>query len=173
LVVGVILVACAPRARLRAGTPDAVGQAQTTKAVAAVRPEQQKTAHDLSNVFSASVAPPSAFGLKGQVNQGQYTGFDFYRDVLGATRPGDPSASVMQADVAAKAGVMAAQQRLLTERYDLTPRRRATGPSGIGLPRDITSPGSVRGVRTWDELAAMAPEAIRAGGLFPYPRSPT
>jgi cytochrome c peroxidase len=173
LIVGVILVACAPRARVRAETPDAVGQAQTTKAVAVVRPEQQKTPHDLSNVFGASAAQSTSAALKGQANQGQYTGFDFYRDALGATRPGEPSAALVQADVAAKAGVMAAQARLLADRYDLTPRTLPGLVMSRGKPIPIGPAARLRGgVKSWDELAGMTPDAIRGNGLFPYPALP-
>src|SRR5262245_8297226 len=97
LIVGVVFLACAPREGLRAQTPsaqaaspDAVAQAQTPRQVGAVRPEQRKTPHDQSNIFGASVAQPSSSALKGQVNQGQYPGFDFYRDPIGSTRPGEP-----------------------------------------------------------------------------------
>ena len=49
-------------------------------------------------------------------------GFDFYRDGLGATRPGMTFDDFYRAGVANKAGVMATQRRLLESRYNLTIR---------------------------------------------------
>ena len=46
------------------------------------------TAHDLSDVFNPSNAVPSSEALTNQTDRGQMNGFDFYRDLLGATRPG-------------------------------------------------------------------------------------
>ncbi|HEX2999383.1 MAG TPA: hypothetical protein VHR86_04010, partial [Armatimonadota bacterium] len=43
-----------------AAPPDAVMEAQTPRQVPVVRPEQRKTPHDLSDIFSASNAPPSS-----------------------------------------------------------------------------------------------------------------
>src|SRR5262245_37131506 len=96
LVVGVVFLACAPREGLHAQTPsaqggtsDAIAQAQTQRAVGGNRPEQRKTPHDQSNIFGSGVAQPTSSALKGQVHQGQYPGFDLYRDPIGATRPGE------------------------------------------------------------------------------------
>jgi cytochrome c peroxidase len=78
----------------------------------------------------------------------------------------------MQADVAAKGQVMAAQERLLKERYDLTSRTLPGLVMSRGKPVPIGPTARLRGVRSWDELAAMNTDAIRAGGLFPYPALP-
>ena len=67
---------------------DAIAQAQTPKDAPVERPEQKKTAHDLSDVFNPSNAVPSSEALTNQTDRGQMNGFDFYRDPLGATRPG-------------------------------------------------------------------------------------
>src|ERR1700738_5688589 len=67
---------------------DAIAQAQTPKEAPMERPEQKKTVHDLSDVFSPSNAVPSSGALTNQTDRGQMNGFDFYRDPLGATRPG-------------------------------------------------------------------------------------
>src|SRR5271165_4997465 len=61
---------------------DAIADAQTPKAAPAERPEQQKTAHDLSDIFASSKATPSSGALIDQPEHGGMTGFDFYRDPL-------------------------------------------------------------------------------------------
>jgi len=68
--------------------PDAVAEAQTPREVADERPEQKKTAHDLSDIFAPGKALPSSEALVNQTDQGQMLGFDFYRDPLGAMKPG-------------------------------------------------------------------------------------
>ena len=68
------------------------------------RPEQKKTAHDLSDVFNQSNAVPSSEALTNQTDHGTMPGFDFYRDGLGATRPGMTFDDFYRAGVANKAG---------------------------------------------------------------------
>jgi cytochrome c peroxidase len=181
LVAGVIVMSCAQRGGVHAqppaqappqAPPDAVAQAQSPQAVTVLRPEQRKTPHDLSNVFGASAAQRSSDALPGQFDHGEYTAFDFYRDPLGATRPGQPAEELMRADVAAKPGVMAAQMQLLASRYDLNPRSMPGVVMSRGKPQPIGPTARLRGGKSWDDLAAMAPDAIRAGGLFPYPALP-
>jgi cytochrome c peroxidase len=173
LVAGVIVVSCAPRDALHAQPPrDAVAEAQAPNPVARRRPEQQKTPHDLSDVFGAGVARPSSSALPGQTNHGEYTGFDFSRDPLGSTRPNQPPDDIVRADTTAKAGVMLAQQQLLAGRYDLNPRSLPGVTMSRGKPVPIGPTARLRGGSTWDSLAAMTPEAIRAAGLFPYPALP-
>ena len=62
--------------------PDAIAEAQTPKEAPVERPEQKKTAHDLSDVFNPSNAVPSSEALTNQQDRGQMLGFDFYRDPL-------------------------------------------------------------------------------------------
>ena len=49
---------------------DAIAEAQTPKEVPAERPEQKKTAHDLSDIFAPSKAPPSSEALANQTEHG-------------------------------------------------------------------------------------------------------
>src|SRR5438876_6911559 len=91
--------------------PDAVAEAQTPKEVPVERPEQKKTAHDLSDVFTPGKAPPSSEALANQTDQGQMNGFDFYRDPLGATKPGMTFDDIFKAGVAGKPKVMATQRK--------------------------------------------------------------
>jgi cytochrome c peroxidase len=172
LCVGIVVLSCAPREAVRAQPPhDAVTEAQAPESVTAVRPEQRKTPHDLSNIFSANTAPPTSSALAGQVNQGQYTGYDLYRDPLGATKPGETLDTIMKAAIAAKAGVMAKQMQLLASRYDLNPRTLPGVVMSRGKPAPVGPTARLRG-KSWDELAAMTPEAIRNADLFPYPALP-
>jgi cytochrome c peroxidase len=74
---------------------------------------------------------------------------------------------VMAAMKAAKPEIMARQQSLLEERYDLSDNPYPDVTSSEGKPIQ-------RGVRvklpegvTWDQLAAMTPDEIRQQGLFP------
>jgi cytochrome c peroxidase len=152
--------------------PDAIAHAQTPQAVPSLRPEQRKTPHDLSNVFAASAARPASTAEAAQVDRGQYTAFDFYRDPLGSTRPGESSEDLVRADIAAKAAVMAAQMQLLASRYDLAARTLPGVIMSRGKPQPVGPTARLRSGKTWDDLAAMAPDAIRAAGLFPYPALP-
>jgi len=91
--------------------PDAIAQARTPKEAPVERPEQRKTAHDLSDVFNPSNAVPSSEALTNQQDRGQMLGFDFYRDPLGATRPGMTFDDFYRAGVANKAGVAATPRK--------------------------------------------------------------
>ena len=75
--------------------------------------------------------------------------------------------ATMERMKAAKAEVMKRQMDLLRERYDLADRPAA----GVAMSRGKAVQGGVR-VRlpkgmTWEQLAAMTPEAIREKGLWP------
>ena len=80
----------------------------------------------------------------------------------------EPFAVVMARDKAAKARVMAAQQRLLEERYDL--RRRVDDnvrmTRGKSIPVGPTA--KLKAGVTWEQLGRMTPEEIRDKGVFPY-----
>jgi hypothetical protein len=60
--------------------------------------------------------------LETQLDKGQASGFDFYRDPLNAARPMQSFEETMKTDVADKATVMAAQRKVLESRYTLTLR---------------------------------------------------
>src|ERR1700736_1995386 len=102
--------------------PDAVAEAQTPKEVPVERPEQKKTAHDLSDIFAPSKALPTTEALANQTDQGQNLGFEFYRDPLGAMKPGTTFEDIYKAGVAGKPKVMATQRKLLESRYHLEPK---------------------------------------------------
>ena len=99
-----------------AAPPDAVAEAQTPKEVPVERPEQKKTAHDLSDVFAPSKALPTTEALTDQTDQGRFLGFDLYKDPIGALKPGMTFEEVYKALVAAKPKAMATQRKLLESR---------------------------------------------------------
>lgn len=77
-------------------------------------------------------------------------------------------AAVRSRDVAAKSDVMRRQRALLAERYDLSDRPAAGvmmsgGRKALQQGVRVKLPGGV----TWEQLAAMSPEEIRARDLFP------
>src|SRR5262249_43203607 len=98
---------------------DAVADAPTPQDVPVERPEQKKTAHDLSDIFAPSKALPTTEALTDQTDQGRFLGFDLYKDPIGAMKPGMTFDEVYKALVAAKPKVMATQRKLLESRYHL------------------------------------------------------
>jgi cytochrome c peroxidase len=77
-------------------------------------------------------------------------------------------AVVRQRDVAAKPEVMRRQQTLLAERYDLSDRP-AAGVMMSGGRKAVQQGVRVKlpAGQTWEQLAAMSPDEIRARDLFP------
>jgi cytochrome c peroxidase len=75
--------------------------------------------------------------------------------------------SMMQKDKAAKADVMARQQKLLNERYDLARRVDDKVTMWHGKPIPVGPAAKLPAEMTWDKLAQMAPEEIKKQGLFP------
>src|SRR5258708_30389998 len=114
--------------------PDAVADAQAPKEVPVVRPEQKKRAHDLSDIFNPSKALPITGSLVNQTDHGQMLGFDFYRDPLGAMKPGTTFKYVYKSGVAAKPKVMATQRKLLDSRYHLEPKLDPDAKMSRGKP---------------------------------------
>ena len=158
--------------RPRSAPPDAVAEVQTPRSVPVERPEQRKTAHDASNRFDAAKAEPISKALDDQPEKGAFNGFDFYRDPLNAKRPMTTFEEVMKADVAAKPKVMADQRRLLEKRYDLEPRLDPDAKMSRGKPLCVGPTARLPRGTTWEQLAAMGPDRVRAAGTFPYPSLP-
>src|SRR5258705_13225072 len=71
-------------------------------------------------------------------------------------------------DKAAKAGVMAAHQRLLDERYDLTRRVDESVRMTRGKPIPVGPTAKLKDGVTWEQLGQMTPEQIKERGVFPY-----
>jgi cytochrome c peroxidase/peptidoglycan hydrolase-like protein with peptidoglycan-binding domain len=152
--------------------PEAVQEAQTPRAVPQERPEQQRSAHDRSDRFQATQAQPSSPAFADQPDEGKVLGFEFARDPLNAKQPMQTFDDVLQADVQAKPGVMAAQQQLLARRYELTPRFDPDSRMSRGKPIAVGPTARLGSGHTWESLAQMTPEAIRQANLFPYPSLP-
>jgi cytochrome c peroxidase len=152
-------------------SPDAVQEAQTPSQVQVVRPEQQQTAHDMSDIFSGINAPPSSAAFETQPDQGKMLGFDFARDPLNAKQPMQSAEEIMKNDIADKPKVTSAQQQLLERRYNLTPRLDPSAKMSRGKPLAVGPTARLQGV-TWQNLAQMKPEEIRKSGQFPYPSLP-
>ena len=152
--------------------PDAVADAQTPKDVPAERPEQRKTTHDTSDVFTPSKAQPSSEALVDQPERGSMTGFDFYRDPLGAMKPGTTFDDVYKAAVANKPDVTARQRKLLESRYDLAPKLDPKATMSRGKPLAVGPTARLPQGMDWDALAAMSPDEIRAKDAFPYKALP-
>jgi len=151
---------------------EAVADAQTPKDVPVERPEQKKTAHDQSDVFAPSKAAPSSEALVDQPEHGGMTGFDFYRDPLGAMKPGMTFEEMYKSAVANKPTVMARQQKLLESRYDLTPRLDPHATMSRGKPLVVGPTARLPRGMDWEALATMSPDEIRRRDIFPYKALP-
>ena len=152
--------------------PDAIAQAQTPKEAPVERPEQKKTAHDLSDVFNPTNAVPSSEALTNQQDRGQMRGFDFYRDPLGAMRPGMTFDDFYKAGVANKTEVGATQRRFLENRYNLEPKLDPVVKMSRGKPIAVGPTARLPAGMTWEALAQLSPAEIRERDIFPYKALP-
>lgn len=152
--------------------PDAVQEAQIARSVARVRPEQQLTKHDTSDIFSAANSPPMSRVFETQPEQGKILGFDFYRDPLNAKMPLQTFEETMEKDIAEKDKIMAAQRKLLESRYILEPKLDPEAKMSRGKPLPVGPTARLPDGVTWDQLGQLSPEEIRERQLFPYPSLP-
>jgi len=152
--------------------PDPAQEAVTPRDVPVTRPEQRKNDHDRSPALDPKNAPASSDALKTQPDQGEARGFDFSRDPLNAKRPMQTAEEIMREDVAARPAVMAAQQRLLESRYDLSPRLDPQLKMTRGKPVVVGPTARLKAGLSWEQLGGMTPDAIKAANAFPYPALP-
>jgi hypothetical protein len=152
--------------------PDAVAEAQLCKEVPGERPEQKKTAHDLSDIFSPSKALPTTKALANQTDQGQMLGFDLYRDPVGALRPGMTFEELHTSLVAAKPQIMATQRKLLESRYRLEPKFDPVATMSRGKPLPVGPTAKLPQGSDWTTLGASSPDEIRRQDAFPYKALP-
>jgi cytochrome c peroxidase len=110
--------------------------------------------------------------FQGQPKQGKVSGFDFYRDPLNSDKPYEDPLGIMRREIANKPNVMRAQQKLLEERYDLTPKFDPVVKMSRGKPLCVGPTARLENGLTWDRLAAMSPAEIKRQDLFPYPSLP-
>jgi len=80
----------------------------------------------------------------------------------------EPFDVVRARDKAAKAGVAAAHQKLLDERYDLSRRVDESVRMTRGKPIPVGPTAKLKGGLTWDRLGQMTPAQIRDQDVFPY-----
>lgn len=80
----------------------------------------------------------------------------------------EPFEVVRARDKAAKAGVVAAHQRLLEDRYDLSRRVDESVRMTRGKPIPVGPTAKLKAGLTWDRLGQMTPDAIRDQDVFPY-----
>ena len=80
----------------------------------------------------------------------------------------EPFEVVRARDKAAKAGVAAAHQRLLEERYDLSRRVDESVRMTRGKPIPVGPTAKLKAGLTWDRLGQMTPDTIRDQDVFPY-----
>jgi cytochrome c peroxidase len=151
---------------------DAVAAAQTPAKVPNERPEQQKTPHDLSDIFAPAKAIPSSDAISDQPDHGGMTGFDLYSDPVGATKPGMTFEEVYKSLVAAKPKVTEMQRKLLDSRYHLEPRFDPEAKMSRGKPLVVGPTARLPQGMDWDAVAAMSPADIRQRNIFPYKTLP-
>src|SRR6266704_2935150 len=80
----------------------------------------------------------------------------------------EPFDVVRTRDKANKASVMAAQQRLLEARYNLTRRVDENVRMTRGTPIPVGPTAKLQNGLTWEQLGRMSPDEIRDKGAFPY-----
>jgi cytochrome c peroxidase len=73
----------------------------------------------------------------------------------------------MAKDKADKPSVMARQEKLLQERYDLTPRPDNQVRMSRGKPIQVGPAARLPNGMTWEKLAETSPDEVREKGLFP------
>ena len=117
-------------------------------------------------------AVPSSEALTNQTDRGQMNGFDFYRDLLGATRPAMTFDDLYRASVANKLQVMATQRRLLESRYNLEPRLDPVVTMSRGKPLAVGPTAKLPAGMTWEALAQLSAAEIRDRDIFPYKALP-
>ena len=151
---------------------DAVNDAQQPQSVPAKRPEQKKTEHDLSDIFSSQNAEPLSPAFKTQPKEGKISGFDFYRDPLNSDVPNANPDEIMQQLSANKPKVMAAQRQLLESRYNLNPKLDPEVTMSRGKPLAVGPTARLKNGMSWDQLTTLSPEQIKGQDIFPYPSLP-
>src|SRR5262245_29652291 len=99
-------------------------------------------------------------------------GFDFYRDPLGASRPGMTFDDFYKAGVDAKPKTTARQKALLESRYVLEPKLDPQATMSRGKPLPVGPTARLPRGMDWEALGAMSPDEIRAKDIFPYKALP-
>ena len=176
LLLAIFLTGCVTAAAEDKKSPrpphDAVTEAQETRTVPIVRPEQRKTEHDRSGIFEAQKARPSSPNFVDQPKDGKNLGFDFYRDPLGAEKPLQEPDEITKKDIAGKPKVMETHRKLLERRYHLDPKLDPEAKMSRGKPLPVGPTARLAKGMTWDRLAELSTDEMKQQGLFPYPSLP-
>jgi len=147
---------------------DSVVRGQTSNPTASTRPEQTKTDHDRSGIFSASNARPASEVAREQPKGGRITGFDFYRDPLNSDQPNMNPDDIVKKETANRPNVSQAQRQLLELRYVLEAKTDPSAKMSRGKPLPVGPTARLASGLTWDQLAALDPATIRDRNVFPY-----
>ena len=75
---------------------------------------------------------------------------------------------IRKQDIAAKPSRMERHMKLLKERYDLSRNVTTDVTMSGGKPIPVGPTAKLKNGITWEKLAAMTPDEIKAKGLFPY-----
>lgn len=118
----------------------------------------------LLRITQAGLAIATICGLSGLSNASGAEPPNSYAPVV----MHEPFETVVTKMTEAKAAIMARQMKLLEERYDLSDRPA----KGVTMSRGKPVQEGIRaklpaGVKSWEDLGAMAPEDIHAKGLWP------
>ena len=151
---------------------DAIADAQTPKEAPAERPEQQKMAHDLSDIFTPSKATPSSGGSDRPAGAWRHDRVRLLSGPSGAKNPGTTFEEVYKAAVANKPEVLARQRKLLESRYNLEPRLDPKATMSRGKPLVVGPTARLPQGMDWAMLAAMSPAEVRRKDTFPYKALP-
>lgn len=152
--------------------PDPAAEAQRVEPVERARPEQQLSEHDRSPAFERAKPAPLTADFANQPKAGRLAGFDFARDPLNADKPFANPDEIRQKEEAAKPQVMAAQQKLLESRYNLTPRLDPDVTMFRGKPIPVGPTAKLAEGLDWNRLASLTPAEIKRRNAFPYPSLP-
>jgi hypothetical protein len=115
---------------------------------------------------------PTSEALVHQQDRGEMIGFDFYRDPLGAMKPGMTFEDFYEAGVANKPKVTATQRKLLESRYNLEPKLDPVIKMSRGKPIAVGPTAKLPAGTTWEALAELSPAEIRERDIFPYKALP-
>jgi cytochrome c peroxidase len=118
----------------------------------------------LGYAVSPSLTQPDPGPAKGKFRDVGKTSYDQIAPVIIGQESFD---TMMAKDKAGKAAVMARQKALLEERYDLSRRVDPKVTMTRGKPVPVGPTAKLPAGVSWEQLAAMSPDEIRAKGLFP------
>jgi len=111
---------------------------------------------------------PAAGGAEGPPGREQGPADKTSYDQLAPVLLGQETfAARMAKDKAEKSSVMARQEKLLQDRYDLTPRPDNQVHMSRGKPIQVGPAARLPNGMTWEKLAEMSPDEVREKGLFP------